>query len=153
MEADAPARLEDHLGYWLRRVSHRVSDAFARALAAHDVSVAEWVVLRLVYGAPEGIPAVRLAERMGMTRGALSKVVAKLEAKGWMIRSPDPADSRAALLALTQKGRRLLPHLAALADQNDAHFFGCLSPEEQRRLLALLRKITETHGWKESPVD
>ena len=42
--------LETHLGYWLRRVSNRVSGAFAQALHAKQVSVAEWVMLRHLSG-------------------------------------------------------------------------------------------------------
>ena len=41
--------LEVHLGYWMRRISNHVSSAFAKALQARQVSVAEWVVLRELY--------------------------------------------------------------------------------------------------------
>jgi hypothetical protein len=46
--------LEDHLGYRLRHVSGHVSGAFARALQARGVSVAEWVALRQVMLTPAG---------------------------------------------------------------------------------------------------
>ena len=62
--------LEDHLGYWLRQVSNHVSGAFARALQARQVSVAEWVVLRQVRERPEITPGA-LADELGLTRGAM----------------------------------------------------------------------------------
>ena len=40
--------LTDHLGYWLRQVSNHVSQGFARKLAAQDVTVAEWAVMRVL---------------------------------------------------------------------------------------------------------
>ncbi len=44
--------LEAHLGYWLRYVSNHVSHAFALKVAAHGVSVAEWVVMRELTARP-----------------------------------------------------------------------------------------------------
>ncbi len=59
--------LEAHLGYWLRFVSNQVSHAFSLKVAAHDVSVAEWVILRLLYDRDALVPSA-LAEQTGMTR-------------------------------------------------------------------------------------
>jgi hypothetical protein len=73
-------QLEDHLGYWLRRVSNAVSGAFARALQEKQTSVAEWVLLREVHERGQTAPG-ELAESLGLTRGAVSKIVDKLDAK------------------------------------------------------------------------
>jgi DNA-binding MarR family transcriptional regulator len=35
-----------------------------------------------------------------------------------------PSDRRQQILSLTARGRALVPRLARLADDNDAHFFG-----------------------------
>ncbi|MEI9903207.1 MAG: hypothetical protein WDN06_03970 [Asticcacaulis sp.] len=45
----SPSHLEAHLGYWMRFVSNHVSQAFARKVEAHGVTVAEWVVLRELF--------------------------------------------------------------------------------------------------------
>lgn len=85
--------LEAHLGYWLRRVSNHVSGAFAKALQERHVSVAEWVVLNRIHERPELRPA-GLADATGMTRGAISKILDKLEMKKWIIRKTLDADNR-----------------------------------------------------------
>ena len=64
--------LTAHLGYWLRYVSNHVSQAFARKVEAHGVTVAEWVLMRQLLG-EEALAPSRLAERMGMTRGAITQ--------------------------------------------------------------------------------
>ncbi|MGN6149547.1 MAG: MarR family winged helix-turn-helix transcriptional regulator, partial [Rhizomicrobium sp.] len=89
-----PAALESHLGYWLRFVSNSVSGAFAEKLARQNVSVAEWVVLRLIHG-DTTMPASAIAETTGMTRGAISKIIDKLEERGLAERKPLPEDGRA----------------------------------------------------------
>lgn len=62
------SQLTDHLGYWLRQVSNHVSHGFARKLADKDVTVAEWGLMRILYGKEPSAPS-RLADEMGLTRG------------------------------------------------------------------------------------
>jgi DNA-binding MarR family transcriptional regulator len=146
------ATLETHLGYWLRLVSNEVSGAFARALQERQVSVAEWVALnQLTAGA--GLTPGRLAAAMGMTRGAVSKVLDKLEHKRLVARTTSPLDSRVHLLSVTARARRILPSLTEIADGNDRHFFAALAPNEQASLRQLLRKLAEAHGITRIPVD
>jgi len=149
---DQVSALEDHLGYWLRYVSNHVSGAFTQALQERQVSVAEWVALRHTYDHARLTPS-ELAALIGMTRGAISKVLAKLENKGWIVRASDTTDSRVQWITLTAAGQALVPQLAQLADHNDAHFFGALSPTEQTTLRQLLEKLTQLHQWKSVPVD
>jgi len=141
-----------HLGYWLRRVSNHVSGAFAKALQERQVSVAEWVVLSHVDQHPEIRPA-ELAETIGLTRGAISKVLDKLEDKKWLTRKTLDADNRGQLLLLTQQGRRVLPELKEIADRNDQRFFDCLNAREKATLGQLLRKLTTANGISDIPIE
>jgi DNA-binding MarR family transcriptional regulator len=50
-----------------------------------------------------------------MTRGAVSKVVDKLEAELWLCVSTADNDNRVRLLSLTREGRRNLPILTKIA--------------------------------------
>ncbi|HEY7956070.1 MAG TPA: MarR family winged helix-turn-helix transcriptional regulator [Polyangia bacterium] len=144
--------LEAHLGFWLRFVSNHVSQAFSRRLAAHEVSVAEWVVLRELLEQDGALPS-DLAERLGMTRGAISKLADRLEAKGLASRRTDKVDRRYQALRITAKGRALVPALAALADENDAEFFDHLTRKERERVVAIMKEIVRRHGLRTTPVD
>jgi DNA-binding MarR family transcriptional regulator len=144
--------LTSHLGYWLRRVSNHVSHAFARKLESRDVTVAEWVVMRELYGEDALVPS-RLAGKLRLTRGAISKLAERLIAKGLVTREPDAGDRRAHTLALTTKGRGLIPKLAALADQNDAEFFDHLTAQERATVERVLKEIVKIRGLKAIPVD
>ncbi len=144
--------LTAHLGYWLRYVSNHVSQAFARKVEAHGVTVAEWVLMRELFD-EEALAPSRLAERMGMTRGAVSKLADRLIAKSLLVRTADPQDGRAQTLALTRAGRSMVPKLAALADANDAEFFDHLAPKDRTALLRTLREIVGKRGLKSLPVE
>jgi DNA-binding MarR family transcriptional regulator len=143
--------LTAHFGYWLRYVSNHVSHAFARKVEARGVTVAEWVLLRQLLD-EEALAPSRLSERMGMTRGTVTKLADRLIAKGLLLRVANPDDARAQTLALTTKGRRLVPELAALADAHDAEFFDHLAPKDRAALLRILRGIVEKRGLQSGPV-
>jgi len=144
--------LTAHLGYWLRYVSNHVSQAFARKVEAHGVTVAEWVLMRQLLDEDALAPS-RLADRMGMTRGAISKLADRLIAKAMLTRAADPEDGRAQTLSLTSAGRALVPELAALADANDTEFFDGLAPKDRAALIRILSGIVEKRGLKSLPVD
>lgn len=123
----------------MRAVSNAVSREFARKLEAAGVTVAEWAFLRALYRIGAAAPS-RLADEMGMTRGAISKLADRLADKRLIERRGDPRDGRAQSLALTPAGRNKVPMLAALADANDQDAFGKLSASDR----ADLRRILET---------
>ena len=53
---------------------------------------------------PEGIRLTDLADRAGMTKQAMSELVADLVAMGYLQRVPDPTDGRAKLIEFTDRG-------------------------------------------------
>jgi DNA-binding MarR family transcriptional regulator len=148
----AASDLTSHLGYWLRHVSNHVSYAFARKLESRDVTVAEWVVMRELYGEAALAPS-RLADKLRLTRGAISKLAERLIAKRLVMRAPDLSDGRAHTLTLSTKGRSLIPQLAALADQNDAEFFDHLTVAERSTVERVLKEIVKIRGLNSIPVD
>jgi DNA-binding MarR family transcriptional regulator len=147
----AASALTSHLGYWLRYVSNHVSHAFALRVERRGVTVAEWVVLRVLHETGAMAPS-RLAERLGMTRGAISKLAERLIAKSLAVREADADDGRAQTIALTPEGHRIVPELAALADENDAEFFGHLRPEDRLVVERVLKEIVERRRLPSVPV-
>ena len=138
------SELTAHIGFWLRTVSNHVSHAFAGKLGAKGVTAAEWVMMRTLYG-KDPMPPSHVAGELGMTRGAITKLADRLINKSLIVRKADSDDGRAQTLALTPRGSGLVPELAALADQNDAEFFGGLSRAERATLERLLKRLVE-HG-------
>jgi DNA-binding MarR family transcriptional regulator len=146
------SNLEDHLGYWLRFVSNHVSHAFRLKVEAHGVTVAEWVVMRVLFDVGTVNPS-EIANTIGLTRGAVSKLVERLVKKGLVTCRTEKKDRRYQRIALAESGRRLVPVLAGLADENDREFFSHLSDAERANLAAVLRDIVNRQGFKTVPVD
>lgn len=148
----AISSLETHLGYWLRFVSNHVSHNFARRVEARGVTVAEWVVLRELLEAGD-MPPSKMAEHLGMTRGAITKLADRLLAKGLVTRTVSTEDRRWQSLAITDAGRALVPDLAVLADENDAHFFDVLSADDRQSLERILKTLVRKHDLKTVPME
>lgn len=143
--------LTAHLGFWLRSVSNHVSHAFARKLAAKDVTVAEWAVLRALYERSPPAPS-QLAAEMGLTRGAISKLADRLAGKLLIARAPSRDDGRAQTLRLTKKGASLVPELAALADRNEVECFAQMAAADRRTLERILKETVARLGITATPV-
>lgn len=144
--------LENHLGYWMRMVSNQVSHSFANLLAGQGVTVAEWVAMNCLDELGPTAPHL-LAERMGMTRGAISKLVKRLEAKGLVNRSSRPNNHRIQIVELSAEGTEMLPLLRQAADENDAHFFGALTLRERDELMRVLQSLARRSGVKFPPTE
>lgn len=140
------------MGYLLRMVSNAVSHEFARKMAGERVTVAEWTMLRSLYG-NDAVAPTDLAQRMGMTRGAISKLADRLVSKGLIERACNPDDGRGHMLSLSRTGMEKVPVLARLADDNDAAFLAALDLEQQEQLRALLHRLIDGHGLSGAPVD
>ncbi len=65
----------------------------------------------------------------------------RLEELGFIRRLPDPTDRRGVLVELTDEGRAAWDAAAEVQGRKEAFFASALSPEEQRELNALLRKL------------
>jgi DNA-binding MarR family transcriptional regulator len=110
------------------------------------------VVMRALFDG-EGIHPSQLATTIGLTRGAVSKLIERLVAKGLAKCRSEKEDRRYQVVMLTTQGRELVPQLAQLADDNDHEFFGHLSQQESAILMELLKSICRRHGFKDLPVE
>lgn len=144
--------LTDHLGYWLRQVSNHVSRSFARKLLAKEVTVAEWALLRVLHGRNPAIPS-QVADDMGLTRGAITKLADRLAAKGLLAREPSPGDARSHRLRLTPRGAAFVPELARLADRNEVECFAGLPEADRAALRRILEETAARIGATAIPID
>lgn len=79
--------------------------------------------------------------------GAISKGVDRLEARGWVVRDPNPADGRSSLVSLTRAGEALVSQAeATFRDYLDELLSRTLTSEQLAsagRALAELRRNLE----------
>jgi DNA-binding MarR family transcriptional regulator len=115
--------VEAHLAYWLHYVGSRVFHALRCRTLECGVTAAESVLLRKLYEYETGAMPIRLASQLGLSRGYISRLAVRLEAKGLIHREKSLSDRRTLTLTVSKQGRTLLPTLARQADKNNALYF------------------------------
>lgn len=100
-------RTHPHIGVLLERARRRV---FTNVLARfHREGLTD---LRDAHGSvfvflpPEGARLTDLAQRARITKQSMGELVRELEELGYVERQVDPADARARIITLTDRGRR-----------------------------------------------
>lgn len=99
-------------------------------------------------GPPYTASPSELADHLGLSRGAMSARLGRLEEAGLVTRAVDRDDRRRVHVRLTAAGRRAFDRQAKHEARDEAALFSALSPADQRRLADLLRELVlaiETH--------
>lgn len=145
---ERPELETESLGVVIRVTS--LSRAFLRqateALAPLDLELFEYDVLSALrrQGRPFALPATGLAIETGLSSGAMTNRIDKLEERGLVSRKPDKSDRRAVIVSLTTAGKRAIDDAIQLRlDAADESLQG-LSARERNDLASLLRKVRLT---------
>src|ERR1700691_3720408 len=149
----AASRLRAHIGFWMRLVSNHVSYSFARKLETSGVTVAEWVLLREMYGGDDTTAPSVIAGLTGLSRGAVSKLISRLLEKGLVTRKESSSDRRYQDIELTPPAVAIVPKLAKLADENDREFFGVISKTKRETLKEILKRVAVLHRLTRMGID
>jgi DNA-binding MarR family transcriptional regulator len=107
--ADSLRHLEREVGVLIRRIKRVIGE---RARAVHeDLQPASYLMLSwLVDEGP--VRASAMVERFSIDKGAISRQLQHLDELGLVVRTPDPADGRATLVAASDDARRRLADVA-----------------------------------------
>jgi DNA-binding MarR family transcriptional regulator len=87
-------------------VDHQLQSASKRLEVSAGVTGPQRMVIRLVGRFP-GISAGQVSELLHLHPSTLTGILKRLERSGLVLRRPDPADGRRALLVLSTRGRTI----------------------------------------------
>ncbi|MGD8174591.1 MarR family winged helix-turn-helix transcriptional regulator [Marinimicrobium sp. ARAG 43.8] len=83
----------------------------------------------------------QLCQQMRYDRGAMTRLLDRMEAKGLVVRKPHQNDLRSVRVCLTGKGRAIQPEIAPVIDQLYQQALAGLSDSEARQLSILLSRV------------
>lgn len=100
--------------------------------------------------------ASELGRDLALDAGYLSRILRRFEQRGWLARSPSPADARQSLLRLTDAGHKAFAPLQQKSrDEAAALLAGLAAPERERVIAAMAavqRLLDPTHAEAASTV-
>ena len=138
--APAPTELVDDLSFLLARANALSLAAGNAALSRHGLRVRSYSVLSLAAGATR--PSQReLAELLRLDPSQVVALVDELQARGLVVREPDPADRRANVVVATALGRAVHAEAAADARAAETALHDDLSAADRTALTQLLRRM------------
>ncbi|MBQ0985023.1 winged helix-turn-helix transcriptional regulator [Streptomyces sp. F63] len=88
------------------------------------------------------VEAKQVAELSGMSRAAVSALVATLSRDGLVVKERSPHDGRAVHLSLTERGRASITEAFRAHNEREQEWAGTLSKDERETLITLLQKMT-----------
>ncbi len=149
MAADIVEPAELNLGLLLfipyRALENRVFTALAAA-GFDDFTPAQARVMQRI--GPDGTRLTELADAAQVTKQTASFLVDQLEKAGYVRRTPDPADARARLVRIAERGAAAQPVAAAVVAEVEAEWRAHLGDRRWRQLreaLTSLRRITDPY--------
>ncbi|RUX01370.1 MarR family transcriptional regulator [Mesorhizobium sp. M8A.F.Ca.ET.059.01.1.1] len=128
-------------GLLLWRTTMRWQRVMTAALAPLDLTHVQFVLLAsAMWLGRNGEPPnqVQLAAQAGTEVKMTSDVVARLEAKGLIVREADARDSRAKVIRVTSAGAAAAQQAIVAVEAADAAFF---EPVDEAQLVGLLRQL------------
>ncbi len=133
--------LDRFLPYQLNFLAEEVSRSFSRIYADQfGISIPEWRVVAIL-GQSGPVTAKTIGERSTMHKTKVSRAVAALEKRQFIVRSPNSVDLRESFIELSESGKAMYRDLVPQAFAFNALLKSALSQEEQETLEGIFSKL------------
>lgn len=143
------AKSQPDLASLFHRVSRSVRKQTRLALDPHGITPHQSRAMMLLAhaqhgdGTSTGLRNSQLAEQLRIAPRSATEVVDQLEAKRLVVRTQDPSDRRAWVIALTEAGRELCAVLREDRRVQMNDFFSRLDEDDRRQLARILARLVE----------
>jgi DNA-binding MarR family transcriptional regulator len=132
------------IGALMRLPWEAVAQRLLRALHEHGFDDIDGPQLGvLLWPGPEGMRPSDLAARMRVSKQALNYLLGDLEQRGYLERRPDPGDRRSRRIALTDRGRALIPVIRAAVADTEREWADALGEDRFAQLRQLLLELND----------
>jgi DNA-binding MarR family transcriptional regulator len=98
----------------------------------------------LQFPGPDGVRPSTLAERAGMSKQAMNRLLQSLEDLGYVVRSDAPDEGRARIVRFTKRGRAAYSEVLAILREIEREWSAELGPEDFAQLKELLFRVWES---------
>jgi len=140
VESEPNYRLEEQVGFLLRRAHQRHTAIFAARIGKNQLTPTQFATLAKIYD--EGtVSQNRLGRLTAMDPATMQGVIARLVDRGFLARAADPGDRRRAILRLTEEGRAAFLDAAPNGKTISKETLAPLDAKERAAFLRLLAKL------------
>ncbi|HEY8099983.1 MAG TPA: MarR family transcriptional regulator [Burkholderiaceae bacterium] len=131
---------EESIGFLLKRTGSQLTLTVDRALAEFDMTHAQLgIFLKLLHGCAN--TAADLARDLMCDTGAMTRMLDRLEEKGFIKRTRSSEDRRLVQVELTPKGKQLADQMTQVLVNVLNHHLRGFSPKEVEQFKDFLRRM------------
>jgi DNA-binding MarR family transcriptional regulator len=131
---------DESLAEALTAIARQLRERSAKTLAPWDITPAHLRALRVL--ARHGTMRLsELSDRLQIAPRTATEVVDALQARDLVRRRADPADRRAILVEVTDRGAAVLAEIRASRGAEAGRIFGRLTPADRAELARILSKL------------
>jgi len=127
----------------LLRTADQVQIRFVRLFRQHDLTPAQYNILRILRGEGKPLPILEIASRTVTVVPGITGLIDRLQDAGYVKRIRCEKDRRVIYVAPTQKAEAALAGLDDPVVDLHKELMGHLSDEELNQLVRLLEKVRE----------
>lgn len=113
----------------------------AGLLQPFDLTPATGLVLSVLADSPEPLPPNEIADRLIISRAAVTGLLDSLERRDYVRRTPHPTDRRMLLIEMTDTGRQVATDFRPLVHRHQKQWLRVLSEKEQVQLIDTLQRV------------
>lgn len=124
----------------LLRTTDHLSRELVPVLKAEELSMTQYNVLRILRGAPEGLPCGEIGNRMITRDPDITRLLDRLEKRSFISRTREERDRRTVVTRITPEGLKLLAQLDEPVRQAHRQQLGHLGRERLKHLCDLLQE-------------
>lgn len=138
----------------IQKLNRYLDRALNETLAEFSLNRGEWHLLGTLRrsGPPYRRSPGQLVEEMGLSSGAMTNRLDRLESAGLIRRLPDPSDRRALQVELTDAGWQSWQDSVGAQARKEAMVAAALDPDEKEQLNTLLRRLMLAFGQMSGPI-
>jgi DNA-binding MarR family transcriptional regulator len=92
---------------------------------------------------PDGATGIELAEYLGISKQAVSKMVDYLEKSGYVMRQAHPTDKRGKIIVLTERGWQVVKAKEEILTKIEQRWIGNIGAERMQMLKEDLKKLVD----------
>ena len=140
-----PRALHAKPGHLIRRCQQIAVALFLEGCAEHDLTPMQYALLKAAEAEP-GVDQMTLAGLVALDRSNAARLCAGLEARGLLLRAPDPLDRRARRISLTAAGLALLQRAEPAVEAVQQALLAPLAEAERPAFMAALARIAAAHN-------
>lgn len=140
-----PARLRGLATWLLGQTSTQGHRLIGERMHAAGVSSRSYYSLLVALAESGPTSQADLGRRIGLDRSDVTAAVTDLEERGYLERTPDPADRRRNLVHITDSGQEFQAKLDKEIEAAQAELLAPLSPAEREALMDMLSRVVEHH--------